>query len=234
MQTIRSMRRWRRALAAVAASAVLAAACSSSAAPDIESLGLAITADIQAGSTFEVAVPATADTELSVVSAPSGVGATITDAPEGMIRLAVAVGEDTPRGAYNLALLAVRDGERYELGWAFEVVEPDAAVPTTTGSVATTQPAVVEAMLVVDTPQPGDVFSDLSLISGRTSTEFIGYRLLAGGQPIAQGSLETARGEFDVKLGFTNECCLEMLLEVFHPNDNGLMVSIPLTYPESN
>ncbi len=137
MQTIRSMRPWRRALVAVAASALLTAACSSSAAVDIESLGLAITVDIQAGSTFEVAVPATASTELRIVSAPPGVTATITDAPEGMIRLVVAVDEDTPRGAYHLALLAVRDGERFELGWPFEVVEPDAAAPTT-GPVATT------------------------------------------------------------------------------------------------
>ncbi len=233
MQTTRSTRMWRRALVVVAAPAVFMAACSPSAAPDIESLGLAITADIQAGSTFEVAVPATADTELSVVSAPPGVTATITHAPGGMMRLALAVDDDTPRGAYNLALLAIRDGERFELGWPFEVVEPDAAAPTTS-PVATTQPSVVDAMLVVDTPRPGDLFPDLSLISGRSSTEFVGYRLLAGGQPIAQGSLETARGAFDVRLGFTIECCIEMLLEVFHPNDNGLMVSIPLTYPESS
>lgn len=225
------MRPWRRALVVVAASAT--AACSSSPAVDIESLGLAITVDIQAGSIFEVAVPATASTELSVVSAPPGVSATITDVPDGMIRLVVAVDEDTPRGAYNLALLAVRDGDRFELGWPFEVVEPDAAAPTT-GPVATTQPSVVDALLVVDTPRPGDLFADPSLISGRTSTEFVGYRLLAGGQPIAQGSLETARGAFDVELGFTNECCVEMLLEVFHLNDNGLMVSIPLTYPETD
>lgn len=222
---------WRRALVVVAAAAVFMAACSSPAAPDIESLGLAITADIQAGATFEVAVPATADTELSVVSAPPGVTATITAGPEGAMRLVVSVDHDTPRGAYNLALLVVRDGERYELGWPFEVVEPDEAAPTT-GPVATTQLSEVDAMLVVDTPRPGDMFPDSSLISGRTSTEFIGYRLLAGGQPIAQGSLETSRGAFDVKLGFINECCTEMLLEVFHVNDNGLMVSIPLTYPE--
>lgn len=225
----------RRQVAVVLASfAVVAAACSSSDAPDIESLGLAMTVDIQAGATFEVTVPAIANTDLSVLSAPPGVAATLTEgAGASTMLLRVAVDEDTPRGAYNLALLAVRDGERYELGWPFAVIEPVGAAPTT-GPVATTQPSVVEALLVVDTPQIGDVFPSLSLISGRTSTEFVGFRLSAGGQPIAQGSVEAAFGEFDVKLGFDNTCCIEMLLEVFHLNDGGLLVSIPLTYPESS
>ena len=212
---------------------MLVAACSATEAVDIESLGLALTVDIQAGTTFEVAVPATPNTTLTVVSAPPGVSATITDAPDDMIQLSVAVDEDTPRGAYNLALLAVRDGESYELGWPFEVIEPEVSAPTTV-PVDSTAPAPVEALLVVDSPQPGDVFPSLGLISGRSSTSFIGYRLSAGGQPIAQGSLETANGAFDVQLGFTNDCCIEMLLEVFHVNDDGLLVSIPLTYPESS
>jgi len=224
-----------RLVAVVLASfAILAVACSSSEAPDIESLGLAMTVDIQAGATFDVTVPATADTDLSVVSAPPGVTAKLTeDAEDGTIRLKVAVDEDTPRGAYNLALLAVRNGERYELGWPFEVIEPVGAAPTTV-PVATTQPSGVEALLVVDTPQVGDVFPSLSLISGRTSTELVGYRLFAGGQLIAQGPLEASLGQFEVSLGFDNTCCTEMLLEVFHLNDNGLLVSIPLTYPESS
>lgn len=111
---------------------------------------------------------------------------------------------------------------------------PTTLNPVATTQVATTQPGVVTEMLVVDTPQPGDVFADSSLISGRSSESFVGYRLLAGGQPVAQGSLETANGEFDVKLGFANECCIEMLLEVFHIHDDGMMVSIPLTYAASS
>lgn len=234
MQTTKSNPYWRRSLVAVAVSAVFLAACSSTDAPDIESLNLAISADIQAGTTFEVVVPATTDTVISVVSAPPGVTADITEVPQDMIRLEVAVDADTPRGAYNLALMAVRDGESYELGWPFEVVEPDATAPSN-GGVDTTQPSEVDAFLVVDTPQPGDVFVDESFISGRSSTSFVGYRLLAGGEAIAQGSLETANGAFDVKLGgWINDCCIEMLLEVFHVNDNGLTVTIPVAYPESS
>lgn len=221
---------WRRALVVFAASAVLMTACSSSEGVDIESLGLDMSVDIQAGSSIEISVPETAGVDLTVVSAPPGVTAELADGSAGMMLLTVAVDEDTPRGAYNLALLAVRDGERFELGWPFEVVEPDAA----NGPVATTMPAIVDEMLVVATPQPGDVFADLSLISGVSSESFIGYRLLAGGVPVAQGSLETSNGAFDVKLGFINDCCTEMLLEVFHIHDNGLLLSIPLIYPESS
>ena len=233
MEIIRSITAWRRALVGVAAAFVLLTACSSAESVDIESLGLEMTVDIQAGSKIEIAVRETPDIDLTIVSAPPGVSADITDGSEGMILLTVTVDEATPRGAYNLAMLAVRDGERFELGWPFEVVEPVGAAPPA-GPVDTTQSGIVDQMLVVDTPRPGDVFADSSLISGRSSTSFVGYRLLAGGEPIAQGSLETANGLFDVKLGFINDCCIEMLLEVFHVNDNGLMVSIPLTYPESS
>ncbi|NND02383.1 MAG: hypothetical protein HKN91_06300 [Acidimicrobiia bacterium] len=232
MKETNSIRPWRQVLVAIAASSMLMAACSATEAVDIESLGLVVSADIQAGTTFELAVPSNPDVELTVVSAPPGVTATLSEVADERWLLKIVVDEDTPRGAYNLALRAVRDGESYELGWPFEVVEPVGAVSTTV-PVDTTQPAVVDEFLVVDSPQPGDVFDDLSLISGRSSTAFIGYRLSAGGEAIAQGSLETANGEFSVKLsGFVNDCCIEMLLEVFHVNDDGLLVSIPVTYPE--
>jgi hypothetical protein len=231
MNPINSSGTGRSVLAAIAVFAVLTAACSSSEPLDIESLNLAVGTEIQAGATFEVAVPATEGVELSVVAAPPGVTAELTGAGEEMLLLRVAVDADTPRGAYNLALLAMRDGDRYELGWPFDVVDPGGAAPTN-GPVATTQPGIVDALLVVDSPQVGDLFPSLSSITGRTSTELVGYRLLAGGQLLAHGSLDTPGGFFDVDLGFENTCCTEMLLEVFHLNDGGLLVSIPLNFPE--
>lgn len=234
-QTVKSPRAWQRAIAAIAALAVILTACSSSDPVDIESLGLGVDVDIEAGETFELSVPATPDVDLSLVMAPNGVAASLSENEESdMIDLVVTVDEDTARGDYALALLAVKEGDRYELSWPFRVIEPMSAAPTTMAPVDTTQPGTVEEMLVVDTPQPGDVFGDLSLISGRSSESFVGYRLLAGGQPIAQSSLETSNGEFEVKLGFINDCCIEMTLEVFHIHDDGLLVSIPLTYPESS
>lgn len=161
MNRIKSIGTGRRALAAVVVFAVLAVACSSSEPLDIESLNLAIETDIQAGATFEVAVPATEGVELSVVAAPVGVTATLTDAGESMMLLRVAVDADTPRGAYNLTLLAARDGEDYEVGWPFEVVDPAGATPTS-GPVATTQAAMVDELLVVDSPQVGDLFPGLA------------------------------------------------------------------------
>ena len=67
-------------------------------------------------------------------------------------------------------------------------VDPAGMAPTN-GPVATTQPAIVDALLVVDSPQVGDLFLSLSSITGRTSTDLVGYRLLAGGQLLAQDSL---------------------------------------------
>lgn len=124
MNPINSSGTGRSVLAAIAVFAVLTAACSSSEPLDIESLNLAVGTEIQAGATFEVAVPATEGVELSVVAAPPGVTAELTGAGEEMLLLRVAVDADTPRGAYNLALLAMRDGDRYELGWPFDVVDP--------------------------------------------------------------------------------------------------------------
>lgn len=104
---------------------LLAAACSSAVAPpDIESLGLLIEADIQAGGTFEVSIPIDENTTVSVENAPRGVTAALTPGANGSILLTVAVEPDTPRGAYNLGLIVVRDGERYELVWPFDVEDP--------------------------------------------------------------------------------------------------------------
>ncbi|MGB5565533.1 MAG: hypothetical protein WBN93_04305, partial [Acidimicrobiia bacterium] len=118
-------KRRRLAMAAVLALMVLASACSGSSAPDLESLGLAIETDIQAGATFEVAVPKQPDTTVSVKTTPAGVTAAITDGPTaGMMLLTLNVEFDTPRGDYNLGLSVIRNGEESEVGWPFEVVEP--------------------------------------------------------------------------------------------------------------
>ena len=220
-------RAWRVPFVAVAL-AVLLASCTAADDVTLGSLNLDVIADVQAGSTFELAVPATPNTTLRVDSAPAGVHATITDGPNDTIVLTIRAAADAPRGAYNLGLNGERDGTAFELGFPFSVLAPEPEAP-----VDTTQPSEVEATLEVTTPLPGDVFPSESLIAGISSSEFVGYRLFAGDELVAQGSLETSLGEFEVRLGFVNDCCTEMLLEVFHTNDDGLLVSIPLTYPES-
>lgn len=130
----------RRAFIASAALVVLAVACSTATnEPDLESLGLTMGIDIQAGSTFEVAVPVASGTTVSVASAPTGVDAAITPAAEaGTIVLTVSVDEEAPRGAYNLALRVVQDGVQYELGWPFEIVD-------SVGAPATHRAAAIES-----------------------------------------------------------------------------------------
>ena len=121
---------WRTATLAATALIVLAAACSSADAPDLESIGLAVETDIQAGSTFEVTVPRQADTSVSVATMPPGVTAAFTPgAADDTIKLTVNVEFDVPRGEYDLGLSVVRDGEEYTVGWPFEVTEPGGAVP---------------------------------------------------------------------------------------------------------
>lgn len=226
--------RRRFAAVAVLALTVLATACSDTNPPDIESLNLAISADIQAGTTFEVAVPEKADTSIRVKTTPAGVTAAITDGPEaGTIVLTVNVEFDTPRGAYNLGLSVVRDGEEYEVGWPFEVVDPGGAAPSP-GPVSTTQLAATEAVLTVDTPVPGGLMVSSDLIRGFTSAGLVGYRLSAGGSVLDEGTLTTVEGHFESPIVFTNTCCIEMLLEVFNIGDGGLAVTIPLSYPESS
>jgi hypothetical protein len=110
---------------AAAALALFAGACSSDESVTLEDLGLDIEVDIEAGTEFELGVPLDPDTVVDVVAAPPGVNAGISAQPsEGSLLLTVAVDPDTPRGAYDLALLVTRNGEEYELGWPFEVVEP--------------------------------------------------------------------------------------------------------------
>ena len=151
MFSIDQSRPWR-FVAAAAALIVLAAACSSADGPDLESLSLKIDTDIQAGATFEVAVPKQAGTTVSVATSPAGVTAAITpDRTGGFMVLTVNVEFDTPPGPHNLGLLVDRDGEEYELGWPFEVTElgstgaPFGPVATTLGSQLEAVPAYPES-----------------------------------------------------------------------------------------
>ena len=226
----------RRFVAAAAALIVLTAACSSADVPDLESLGLKIDTDIQAGSTLEVAVPKQAGTTVSVATSPAGVTAAITpDRSDGFMLLTVNVEFDTPRGAYNLGLRVDRDGKEYELGWPFEVTEPG-STGAPFGPVATTLASQVEAVLTVDGPQPGAVFVSSDLIRGLTTSTLVGYRLWGGatgtGNVLAEGTLTTVDGTFESPLVFTNTCCIEMQLEVFQIDSGGLVVTTPLAYPE--
>jgi len=125
------LNQWRLGAAAALALMVLATGCSSSEEPSLESLNLAIAADIQAGETFEVAVPSQSDTLVAVETTPAGVTAAITDDSEaGTMLLTVNVEFDTPRGAYNLGLSVVRDGKEFLVGWPFEVIDPGGAAPS--------------------------------------------------------------------------------------------------------
>jgi len=211
---------------------VLASACSASSAPDLESLGLAIETDIQAGATFEVTVPKQPNMTVSVKTTPAGVTAAITDGPtQDMLRLTVHVEFDTPRGDYNLGLSAIRDGEEFLVGWPFTVTEPESPTPTTTR--ATTQPPT-EAVLTVVSPQPGDLMVSSDNVTGFSSTELVGYRLSAGGTVLDEGTLTAVDGYFESPIVFTNTCCIEMLLEVFSLDAERITVAIPLSYPEGD
>lgn len=225
-----------RGLAAAATMLVLmlvAASCFPTNDPDLESLGLAIETDIAAGETFEVAVPAPTDAVVTVKTAPAGVTAAITDGPEGMMRLTVNVEFDTPRGAYNLGLAVVRGGEEYLVGWPFEVVEPGGPAPTT--GPAMTDDVTMQSELTVESPQPGDLMVSGDIVRGVTSTDVVGYRLVGGGGiVIDEGTLTTVSGRFESAIVFTNTCCIEMDLEVFHVEDGGLIVTVPVTYPEGS
>ena len=216
-----------RRVAAAAGLAVMLTACGSTSTVDLESLGLMIEADIQAGSRFEVAVPASPNTTIEVVEAPPGVTASISETAGGeSILLSVVVENDTPRGAYNLALRVVQDGDEFELGWPFEVVEP--------AGTATTLPGSVEALLTVDAPQVGDVFRSPSVISGMSSTDTVGYLLKGAGVVVlAEGTIDVVEGAFSAELEFVNTCCIEMRLEVFHLDEGGLSLTVFVAYPES-
>ena len=232
--------RWRFAAAAASALIVLAAACSSADAPDLESLGLAIETDIQAGSMFEVVVPQLSDTTVTVATMPAGVTAAVTPGPtDGSMKLTVNVEFDTPRGSYNLGLAAVRGGEEYEVGWPFDVTDPGGA-SSPTGPVATTAASSaassLEAVLTVDSPQPGDIFVSSDIVRGLSTSPLVGYRLwgggIGGGNVIDENTLDTVDGAFEAQVLFRNICCTEMTLEVFQIDSGDLVVTIPLTYPE--
>lgn len=111
------------------------ASCGSADEPaTLEDLGLAIAADVQQGATFEVAVPILAGTTLSVATAPAGVNAAIVEASDGdSLRLSLDVDSGTPAGTYNLGLVVLRDGERQEIAWPFDVVP---GVSSETGGMA--------------------------------------------------------------------------------------------------
>ncbi|NNL98911.1 MAG: hypothetical protein HKO63_11965 [Acidimicrobiia bacterium] len=204
-----------RRMAVASALAVMVAACGAATGVELEDLGLAVGAHIQAGADFELVVPAQPDTTIEVVLAPPGVVASISDASGGdSIRLAVAVDQDTPRGAYNLALRVVKDGEEYEFGWPFRVIES------------------TDALLTVVSPQIGDLLPSPAVLSGRSSSSTVDYTLAAGSLVLAEGTVEVVDGAFSVALEFTNTCCIEMVLEVFQPGENGLAVTIPVAYPE--
>ncbi len=111
-----------------------------------------------------------------------------------------------------------------------------AAVPGTSGAVETTAPASVEHELVVVSPQPGDVVGSPLLIAGHATAQRLGYRLFAAGSPLIEGTINAdSDGGFSATVEFTNNCCIEMTLEVFDIEpDAGLGVSIPLAYPETS
>lgn len=209
-----------------AAFTLVVAACGSSSAVDIQSLGLDVEADIQAGARFELALPVQPGTTIELVSAPPGVTASLSEAGGGSLLLSVAVDADTPRGAYNLALRVDQDGDTHELGWPFEVVDPSTTL--------TTAPGTVDVLLTVDSPRPGDVVGSPATISGSSSTGQVGYTLTGGGDVVlAEGTIDVVDGFFSETIQFDNTCCIELALEVFHPSPNGTRLTIPITYPES-
>ncbi|NNF08691.1 MAG: hypothetical protein HKN74_00200 [Acidimicrobiia bacterium] len=113
-----------RPVAAAVVLGVVLGACGSSTV-DLESLGLAVAVDVQAGGEFELVVPSRSDTTIEVVSTPPGVSSSVTEIADGeSIRLVLAADPDTPRGSYNVALLVTKDGTEHQLGWPFDVVDP--------------------------------------------------------------------------------------------------------------
>jgi hypothetical protein len=72
------------------------------------------------------------------------------------------------------------------------------------------------------------------IVKGFTSAELVGYRLSAGGTVLDEGTVTAVDGYFESPIVFTNTCCIEMLLEVFHLDADGMAVTIPLSYPEGD
>lgn len=108
------------------------------------------------------------------------------------------------------------------------------AEPTNREPVAVTQPGSVATLLTVDSPQVGDLFVSTSPLRGQTSSPTVGYRLSAGDTVLTEGTVSSIDGQFATVLEFSDSCCTEMLLEVFHPEEAGLTLEIPLTHPDSS
>jgi hypothetical protein len=113
---------------------------------------------------------------------------------------------------------------------------------TTVPPTEPTAAAVTESVLVVSSPAIGDVVESPMQIVGESSQPRIGYRLFGGGRLLVAGTLADAAieiaadGSFTSSLVFANTCCIEMELELFHEmpdGSEGLGLSIPLTYPET-
>lgn len=93
---------------------------------------------------------------------------------------------------------------------------------------------VEPAFISVDKPTSGALFTDGDAVRGTSSSDAIEYRLSAGDVVLSAGSAPvTDEGTFDIRIGFTNTCCIEMLLELFHP-DGAVATAIPLAYPEGS
>lgn len=90
---------------------------------------------------------------------------------------------------------------------------------------------------------PGDLIEDRIELTGMSTTDDgnVHYRLKLAGtvvaQGIATGGTDGVWAPFSASIEFTNDCCVEMLLEVYEVSANGVemnLVSIPLTYPEQS
>lgn len=115
------------------------------------------------------------------------------------------------------------------------------SVPTTTEP---TPDPIKRARIEVRTPMPGDVTSSPIELTGESMTidGTVHFRLTAGGTVIAQGIATGGSAgvwaPFAATIEFTNECCIEMLLEVFEVSatDGSELhkVAVPLAYPEES
>lgn len=105
--------------------ATLLGGCSNPEPADLESLGLAIAADVQPGERFELTAAKDRDISITSVSAPSGVTATVSEPDPATVTLSVAVDSGTPAGTYTLLLRTDRNGNGAELEWPFDVVDAE-------------------------------------------------------------------------------------------------------------
>ncbi len=177
MNLIASQRSTGRHLVAALVAMVVLASCGSVENPaTLEDLGLAIAADVQQGTSFEVAVPLVTGTSVGVLTAPSGVEATIAIAPDGeSMRLSLDVDSGTPAGTYDLGLVVIRDGERQELNWPFDVV---AGLPSDSGGVTSghdSPEAVGDALVAALASGDAELVRSLWPVS---SWEGLGARIL--------------------------------------------------------